>query len=389
MTQSVILHVGLHKTATSSIQKTLVNNRDALRDAGIGYGAFTNFRGDDHRNHSLPFYAGFAQDYQNYTHFVRHKLNPETERQRLLIQIEQNLDEASGPILFSGEEISNLSIDELSSLRRYFEKRNIKLRVICFVRSPYAMTCSDGQEWLKTGRRYRVAHRQSMPAVKRLGTVFSSAEFYSFKTACVHPSGPVGFFLDLIGVPPTDKINIATANEGLCDQVVRMIAHINDIGPIHIDGNPSSLRSLFDTSPLWKIVGDKYQLLESEYGDIEQGVTTENKLMHNMLGAEYCDLTIPLYKVPPAWSSSSIETLMEVLGKVSPAIAAFAVSHFYAESIATPAQRDLLGEKLASLRTGPTPDAMVTALDSFIARKMKNNREVAIGLADFKNNVLS
>ena len=80
--KTIILHVGLHKTASSSIQRTLASHRLQLRAGGYDYATLTNFKGEDHINHSLPLFVAFSENYRQYTYLVAHGLDPEAERQR-------------------------------------------------------------------------------------------------------------------------------------------------------------------------------------------------------------------------------------------------------------------------------------------------------------------
>ena len=44
----VVFHLGLHKTATTSFQTILFNNRDNLLRNGIYYPIYPHFKGPDH-----------------------------------------------------------------------------------------------------------------------------------------------------------------------------------------------------------------------------------------------------------------------------------------------------------------------------------------------------
>ena len=60
-----ILHVGFHKTATSSIQQTLALNLDQLAEQGYRYPIF-EYNGLKITNHSIPFYSTYCKEPQKY-----------------------------------------------------------------------------------------------------------------------------------------------------------------------------------------------------------------------------------------------------------------------------------------------------------------------------------
>lgn len=347
--RSVILHVGLHKTATSSIQKTLSSNRNVIKKLGLHYGYFTNHQGDLQANHSLPFRICFSEDYQSHSYFYDKAIAPRAERDRFIAQLNENL-EHDEKIVFSGEGISILSEQELFTLKAFFEARNMNLNVICFVRSPYQVTCSGGQEWAKTGHFYRVKHKASMPLVHKIKSVFPDTSFHSFATACEHVDGPIGYFLELVGIRQTEDITMHTANKGLSDQAVRLLAGINEMVPLK-DGNPKNqLRKLHDTSELWGIPGGKYRLLKSEFTPLKPSLHAENEELKTTLGAAYCDDAFPVHDKPLSWGAKSFEYYRKKLKSVPPVVGVLSYYYFAALQVVGP-------EKMSQIRHELSTDA--------------------------------
>ncbi len=316
--RSVILHTGLHKTATSSIQRTLANNRDVLCANGIHYGHFTNCNGLDQVNHSLPLRICFSEKYHQHTYFKTNTLDHEQERERFWSELNLNL-ETLQTVVFSGEGISKLSRVELMQLRVFFEERAFAIRPICFVRSPYSMTCSSRQENIKAGRKEQNRHEKSMPIVRRLRSVFPEMQFRSFQQACRHEKGPVGFFLDNVGLGALGDIQYHKANKGLSDQAVRLILGINEIMPALL-GKQRASRKMHDTLPFWHIPGEKYLLLESEFAQVEKAIREENSEMCSDLGSEYCDEHFPTHKTLPEWEVATIKAFRKVFPKIEPTL---------------------------------------------------------------------
>ena len=221
-------------------------------------------------------------------------------------------------------------------MRAFFDEAGATVRVLCFVRSPYAMSCSDGQEWIKTGRHYRVVHRQSMPAVERLRAVFPDTEIFPFREATTHDHGPVGFLLHHIGFTGLGDINPIRRNESLSDQAARLIAHINAIEPTYLRGVKSPLREERDTKPLWSITGDRFLFLRREFTEIEASVQRENTQMRSDLGAQFCDDEFPTRNVPAVWTPDMLAHCIDVLPQLSPIVAFLTLTYFVAHDLAEP-----------------------------------------------------
>lgn len=377
---TVILHVGLHKTASSSIQRTLGNERDVLRAHGFDYASFTNFAGDDHVNHSLPMFVAFSERYKEYSYLLANKLDPDKERSRFLAELQGSIEsvkKSGRSLIISGEEISNIDRADLTKMRDWFARLGVTLQIVCFVRSPYSMTCSDGQEWIKTGRQYRVAHRQSMPALNRLKAVFPTMTVGSFRQASAHAHGPVGFFLELIGMPTVVDITPSKSNESLSDNAARLIVHINEVEPLFSRGTQSPYRRIHDTRPLWTIGSEKYLLLTDEFVSVEESILAENDVFKKELGDDYIDQSFPTRDQPVAWSDDILLETVGAMKKLSPAIAVLAYSYFHAYELAP---RPCLMRMRRNLATPKHEQARQNLVPSFM-RLVKNRRRAAPDVA--------
>ena len=108
MGKTIYLHVGIHKTATSSLQATLIGNVDKLKDAGYFYSSTWP------ENHSLTFSNLFSDNK------LKHKSNKKTgitipkvldlNKQRLNSLSKEILSFEGDSYIFSAEGISLLSV---------------------------------------------------------------------------------------------------------------------------------------------------------------------------------------------------------------------------------------------------------------------------------------
>lgn len=293
--KKVILHVGLHKTATSSIQQTLAQSREILICQGFEYPVFS-VEEKNIENHSIPFYSLYCNDPDSYHINIRwgvfaEKVNPLYEKQ-LADSLNSDRD-----VIFSGEDISILPREGLERLKSYLLSFGVELRVICFVRSPYSYTCSLIQQDIKGGRESLedLKVKPISTFIDNIKAVFPDAEFHQYDKALKHEAGPVGYFIDLIGI--AEVCSYVGSNKGLGNASTRLINFINKRYPSFVDGKINPKRQghhhfhedfNFDNA--------KFLLSETELSVVRKDLDSENKNIERLLGKEFCDHSYPISK---------------------------------------------------------------------------------------------
>ena len=148
--RKLVLHIGMHKTGTSSIQQTMFDNRAFLEASGINYLS-------SHVNHSVPIYSLFSEAPHRYHINVQAGFDTpdkcavynKTLESRLAGLFETN---TSPLFVISGEDLSVIQdggVERLHEfLRRYFDE----IVVLGYVRPPKSFISSIVQESLKSGR---------------------------------------------------------------------------------------------------------------------------------------------------------------------------------------------------------------------------------------------
>ncbi|MEL6791515.1 MAG: hypothetical protein AAGL18_01995 [Pseudomonadota bacterium] len=337
VTVPVILHAGFHKTASSSVQQSLAAARGHLCACGFDYAQLNNAEGDDHINHSLALFVAFSERYDQYPYLVARGLDADRERSRFRAELMAAIEgarTAGRTLILSGEEVSSLSVAALADMKDFFADADTDLRMVALVRAPYAVSCSDGQEWIKAGHQYHVTHRQSMPAITRIQTVFPKAQFHSFARACDHPSGPVGYLLQQVRIDTDQNVALLRVNESLSDQIVRLIAHINAIEPVALSGKKSAWRFRNDTRALWAIPGDRFVFSDNEFSQIEASVRAENDALRAAFGDDFCDQSFPTRSVPCAWTDAMLRQLLDVFPALPATVGILTYSYFLAGDMA-------------------------------------------------------
>jgi len=138
-----IIHIGMHKTGSSSIQSSL----DGLDDATFRYADLGV------SNHSLAMYSLFSE------HPERHHLHKANRREGspldeyiegMQTSLEKVIESLNGrTLIISGEDIGSLSKAGLSKLHQYFQNSFSSITIVAYVRPPAAFISSAFQQRVK------------------------------------------------------------------------------------------------------------------------------------------------------------------------------------------------------------------------------------------------
>lgn len=141
---TVILHVGTHKTGSTSIQKTLGHFRAQLLQEGVSL-----YEGTNHTD----FYRAFTdvpESFHQYYRGWRKKLR----RDKVRGKIKKYFAESKcSQHLITAEDLSLLSRDSLSEMRRFLmeECGCSNVHAVCVIREPLEYLNSSLQQFIKPG----------------------------------------------------------------------------------------------------------------------------------------------------------------------------------------------------------------------------------------------
>ncbi len=144
----LILHIGMHKTASTALQTALHRKLGLLKQLDINYPYAS-------ANHSMPFFRMFHDDPLSYPHSIVAGIDTleKAEANRNFLKANwgnylQNLTEST--TIISGEGLTRTPLINLNEmhefLRRYFDK----ITVIAYCRPPYSSIQSLFPQWSKT-----------------------------------------------------------------------------------------------------------------------------------------------------------------------------------------------------------------------------------------------
>lgn len=267
----VILHAGLPKTATTSIQNACFSQRGALLEQhDILYPGTS-------ANHTDALCTAFLSDPRNH---ISHKMAGQQNYEILLAkgveiraEFEREIIEtAPQTVLFSAEGMSNLSAAELDRFRVWVAGFADQLDVFYVIRNPVNYVTSVIQQHLKGGEVLEnLFDDPPMPNFKgRFSAAIRAFEaehiaVHSFEQMCGHPDGVVGAFLDIVKLtegPVRQGIlgNQQKDNESLSHEAALILSSLNRQRPMIIDGNPGPRRTMNELGTIAAIKGEKFQL---------------------------------------------------------------------------------------------------------------------------------
>jgi len=299
----IIVHAGLHKTATSSIQSSLSNIKNELSLTRKNY----LYPKEWPINHSIPVYSAFCDCPEAYHINVRQKLSRNQVEEIngvYLRNIEREIaSKRPKKLIISGEDISVLDIQGLSSFKDYLSStfNSDAIKAVLYVRNPISLSISKVQEDIKAGQhtlksvikniRLDSKEHSIKQRIEDVEKVFGKGltEVYPFEKALEHTQGPVGHFLSIIGFNKDEiaKFYIEKSNESLSQLAANMISFINEKYPLFEDGAIKAPRENGDTLPITKIKGMKFDLTFEQKKELRDKYNDEIVWLRDHFGIDY------------------------------------------------------------------------------------------------------
>lgn len=332
--KKLILHIGLHKTATSTIQRSCYENRDLLKEQGFTYPYF-KCSGELEVNHSHTFYSGFAENPRQYPMNIKKgfvkKKNIEKLNQNLLKEFEQQCLNAQN-VIISGEDISALSSDGLSALKEYFERFDFNIKVMCYVRKPYLHLCSRIQQKIRMGygilkdNGYLQLPLSQANRINNAKKIFNDIQFYSFDAIIQNGIDPFRHFLKNININEIETFITVIENRGIGNLSTRLYNHLFFKYPI-IKRNVMNSRR--HNIPIVNFDNEKFNMTKEELHAAEAFLNMENLRIKEILGEHFCDSEykiIPPLKIDECQAEMIYQTL-NLKGKYKRCLNEFILQH--------------------------------------------------------------
>ena len=304
--KTCFLHLGLHKTASSSFQQTCASNRKLLGKQGLHYPLFACEYSRPKRlkinNHSVPLRCLYDQNPKNYHINKRWKINRLDDAIR---DYDAQLTDAlsrDASIILSGEGLSLLSGKALSQLVERIRARGFEIRPLALVRSPLDYAHSIAQQLIRGGQHLELVgcgpllvpqpmKRLTIPDGQRelamLRSVFGEdLQLVPFRRACAHSHGPVGYLLEeFCSVSNLELIKFQNSQESKSNGWVRIQNLINRRWPI-FDQRKQLNSDHFRLQDDLASTG-KFRLTRTEVDLLKDQLAQSNQAMVDLLSEEF------------------------------------------------------------------------------------------------------
>ncbi|GAP74587.1 hypothetical protein W04_1103 [Pseudoalteromonas sp. SW0106-04] len=218
------LHIGTHKTGSTSIQKTCLENKDELLAQGFHYP--TSIANSDGNHSALAwFFMGDSRADNIDIEAFKYEIN--------------NI--GAGNLIISGEEFEFMGVEDLNQVMEFFNDYNIT--IICYLRPQHELIRSEYIEWLKQGLtsdQFSVFWRlqSNLPRFNyellynNWKEKFSNLEFRSFDQAKKLQLGVVEDFFNILNVSSSNIRFCSNQNESPNSKVVKawlLLARLHEL----------------------------------------------------------------------------------------------------------------------------------------------------------------
>ena len=318
------LHLGFHKTATTSFQLSCGNNREKLLEEGIYYPKFEYKERKGNRwNHS-----------GNIRFLCQTKTRRKLPKKKLLNQIQfKKALKRSDNLLLSGEGFSCMKREELEILKKYLEDHGFMIKAFGLVRSPYSFACSALQQTIKTGRFHSLIGlgdayspyiskkgKNYLPErsqqIERLLDIFKDdLKLYSFKQALSHEDGPVSFLLNQVNPSLSSRLkeDFKNSSPSLTNLQARLMNATNRCTSSKLKAKEKISKKLFRAQMLIvreqtkQAKGEKFLLTEKEFQLVEAQYEKISRKMVKLLGTTFVQENIQFSnpQIDPAYLAKS------------------------------------------------------------------------------------
>ena len=279
--RKLIINAGLHKTATTTIQRACFDNIKKLKDFNLNYPVFQTRAGLE-LNQSPIIHAMFSHDNKD-----------------ILCAFDQLINSTSQDLLIVAEGVSNLTVDGLINLKSYFESRDFFIEVHIYIRpiSSWINSFTSQRVWGPSGPRNTISHTLNefleggiiKYRVEAIDDLFDNFKVHKFTDAISHPQGPAGHFFNEINVSLPMNTS-GSYNIGGSDCMVRLLNEINQLVGNREHSKESQLfhGRLYSKFPkLQTSLGEKFHLRTSEVTPLLPMIINENKWLKDRFGEEF------------------------------------------------------------------------------------------------------
>ena len=328
----VIIHLGMAKAGSSSIQRTLFNNAPILEKNGFRY------LHEWELNHLIKFkylFSPYPVSPTGTGHLGRLPVNMKQKNKKSIDQMMQVIKNSEcETLILSGEYSGELWLDSTIEnikefIKNYFQSNGIETTILYFVRNPLTWLASWLQQRLrkdgfmnKAGDFFEIEMKQYEGILNLHKHFADSLVLLKFEDACLDKDGLIGCFLKAIGFPKSELefVTMYRVNESRCMEAMEFIYYVESIEPRHPYNNyrqENPNRYIKDLISLKHIKGVKFDLPYQSKLDFWERFRETLKLLKENAGIDYTDYEIPPSSGQETYSEETVQSFVDVFPKLS------------------------------------------------------------------------
>jgi hypothetical protein len=336
--RQIIVHAGLSKTGTTSIQENCERYSSFLRERSIVYPQFS-FDDQPFITHSIPVTVAITGRQGKYGLMLEQRFTARVDEvmRSCRQQLDHLLETPQGDtLILSTELIEGFDARDMATLRSYLAPHTQRLRVVAYIRSPQSGLESLFQERIKMGGlpdSWQLVGRVRQKYENLRQNFSDELELVNFHDAARGNHGLVGYFLAMAGLPDEDiaGLEFVSRNERLSMEAFRLIWAINERYPPRDQELHQVARKPRDLDALGQLPGPQFQLTEFMDSDLHQACLDEAAWLESRLGFQFPH---ELRKAPePLWQDDTLAVLEKTIRALhKPPIERFCAEFLWAEA---------------------------------------------------------
>lgn len=321
-----ILHLGMPKTASTSIQTALLENRKLLKSYGWEYPVFTcPQHGYTFILQNDPLCRLFmpAHPFHVQRPLKNGVIDLDIQQKGLRKALDGYCQNESKLILSSEALLSPLPLRRIAE---YMDSQNYAIEPVVYVRSPYSYRVSLYQSLLKFSQfpGATISKHLNTPVVKSvvgaaMDVFGNSVKFYPFNNLVGSRVDIVKhFFSHLLNDNVCNGIQVPKENKSPSRQATALLEYIEEKAPLYVDNIKNNKRRHGDIKPLLKLEGEKFRFDSEQLANFKEVIDMENSWLRDCLGHEFCDVDYmsQIASGPMVWTEEHIQSLLRILPEI-------------------------------------------------------------------------
>ena len=372
--KKIILHIGLPKTGSTSIQQNLRQRDSEIQKYGYLYPSGDIRFPDGHKyneNHSKQLFLLFKQDPEKFGEFSSLNLKNRVLRRAKIKIREALISEIENPalkkIVLSSEALPQLVENELLKLKHFFETHlpECKFEIVLFCRHPLDHAASTFQQNSKFRTNFHPFIVWPYSSIlTKFAKVFGkeAISIYKYEDAIEKKEGIVRLFFEKIGLPKEMVEDQDVINASMSQAALNLLTYINSRYPM-LDRksiNDSIVtkrcwgRFAEDIRPFISMPGTKFAMDISKLPNFTTTVGYELNWLKENHGISYT-LSEPKQTIKnKSIDSEAIKYVVEQFPKLNPFVLKLTYDYFNEMSLdgsISPSVQDELETLLQKLRS--------------------------------------